>query len=127
VSVLRFQKETGASQRCASSTAGPLRYVGKETDRRWTEGEDVSLLTFKQIEYLPSAKVVADGKSMNEISKRGLRELMRLTGLSQHTIEAIRNDKAVRASTLALLKKRLPSFYFTSCHGDFPQKGFKSA
>jgi hypothetical protein len=84
----------------ASIIAEQLRYVGKETDRRWTEGEDLSLLTFKQIEYVRSGKVAADAKLMNEIAKRGLRELMRITGLSQHTVEAIRNGKAVRRATL---------------------------
>jgi len=89
----------------ASIIAGQLRYVGKETDRRWTEGEDLSLLTSKQIEYVPSGKVAADVKLMNEIAKRSLRELMRLTGLSQHTIEAIRSGKEVRVGTLVRLRK----------------------
>jgi len=64
--------------------------VGKETDRRWEPGEDLSLLTFKPIEFVPSGKVVADQASRDEIAKQGMRELMRKTGLSQHTIEAIR-------------------------------------
>jgi len=80
----------------ASVNGGQLRYVGKETDRQWTEGEDISLLTFKPIEYIPSGKVSADTKLGGEIAKRGLRELMRTTGLSQHTIEAIREGKPVR-------------------------------
>ncbi|HXH51145.1 MAG TPA: hypothetical protein VNM47_17535, partial [Terriglobia bacterium] len=84
----------------ASIIAGQLRYVGKETDRRWTEGEDLSLLTFKQIEYVRSGKLAADTKLRNEIAKRGMRELMRLTGLGQHTIEAARSGKAVRRATL---------------------------
>jgi len=83
-----------------SIIAGQLRYVGKETDRRWTEGEDLSLLTFKAIEYVASGKVAAGPTLRDEIAKRGVRELMRLTGLSQHTIEAIRKGKAVRRKTL---------------------------
>jgi hypothetical protein len=84
----------------ASINAGELRFVGKETDRRWTEGEDLSLLTFTAIEYLPSGKVAADPTLKDEIASAGLRELMRETGLSQHTIEAIRAGKAVRRKTL---------------------------
>ena len=87
----------------ASIIAGQLRFVGKETDRRWEHGEDLSLLTFKAIEYAPSGKVVADRKLRNEIAKRGMRELMRLSGLSQHTIEAIRGGKPVRRVTLQRL------------------------
>lgn len=84
----------------ASVIAGQLRYVGKETDRRWAEGEDISLLTFKPIEFVPCGKVTADPILRDEIAKRGMRELMRTTGLSQHTIEAIRAGKPVRRSTL---------------------------
>ena len=61
----------------ASIIAGQLRYVGKETDRRWTEVEDLSLLTFKTMEYVPSGKVAADTNLRNEIAKQGLLELMR--------------------------------------------------
>jgi hypothetical protein len=84
----------------ASIVGGELRYVGKETDRRWTEAEDLRLLTFAANEFLPSSKVVADPTLRNDIVSRGLRELMRETGLSQHTIEAIRERKPVRRKTL---------------------------
>ncbi|MGA2077172.1 MAG: hypothetical protein ABSH52_27080 [Terriglobia bacterium] len=60
----------------ASIVAGKLRYVGKETDRRWEPGEDLSLFTFKPIEYVPSGKVTADPTLRYEMAKRGLRELM---------------------------------------------------
>src|SRR5262249_23556062 len=63
----------------SSIMAGRLRFVGKETDRRWTEGEDPSLLTFAPVEYLSSGGVIADSALMNEILKRGVRELMRGT------------------------------------------------
>ncbi len=92
--------DTSGLLRRASIVAGELRYVGKETDRRWTEGEDLSLLTFNAIEYLPSGKVVADPTLRDAIAGSGLRQLMRETGLSQHTIEAIRAGKAVRRKTL---------------------------
>ena len=49
------------------------------------------MLDFNVLEYRPSGNaVVADPTLRDEIAKRGLRELMRRTGLSQHTIEAIR-------------------------------------
>jgi hypothetical protein len=94
------QASTRGLLKRASIVAGRLRYVGKETDRRWEPGEDLSLFTFKPIEYVPSGKVIADQELRDEIAKRGMRELMRLTGLSQHTIEAIRKRKAVRRATL---------------------------
>jgi hypothetical protein len=41
---------TGLLQR-AHVTAGELRYVGKETDRKWEEGDDISVMEFKTTEY----------------------------------------------------------------------------
>jgi hypothetical protein len=53
--------------------------------------------------YVASGKVTADRNLRDEIAKRGLRELMPTTGLSQHTIEAIREGKPVRRNTLQRL------------------------
>jgi hypothetical protein len=92
--------ETRGLLKRSSIIVGHLRYVGKETDRRWTEGEDPSLLTFAPVEYLPSGKVAADADLRTRVADRGIRELIRKTGLSQHTIEAIRKGKRVRRSTL---------------------------
>jgi hypothetical protein len=92
----------------AHVAAGKFRYVGKETDRRWEQGEDLSLTTFSPVEYSASGKMaVADAPLLEELSKRPMREMMRKTGLSQHTLEGIRNGKAVRSRTLAILKQSL--------------------
>ncbi len=50
--------------------AGELRYVGKETDRKWEEGDDISVLEFKTTEYGRSKRVVA-----SEEVKKGIREI----------------------------------------------------
>jgi len=50
---------------------------------------------------------VADVALLEEMSKRPMREMMRETGLSQHTLEAIRDRKAVRSRTLAILTRSL--------------------
>ena len=96
----RCEASTRGLLKRSSIVAGKLRYVGKETDRRWEPGEDLSLFTFKPLEYIPCGKVAADPILKDEIAKRGMRELMRMTGLSQHTIEAIRAGKPVRRATL---------------------------
>lgn len=85
------------------------RFVGKETDRRWSQVEDASLLTFSPIEYQPDGNVVADSALRKQISRCGMRPLIRQTGLSQHTIEAIRLGKEVRRSTLARIQTALES------------------
>jgi len=85
----------------ASIVAGRLRYVGKEADRRWEQGEDLSLLSFAPLEYSPQGTMdIADAELREAITRRGMRELMRKTGLSQHTIEAIRAGQPVRRRTL---------------------------
>ena len=90
----------------ASVAADKFRYVGKETDRRWEQGEDLSLTSFSPVEYSASGKMaVADAALLGEMSKQPMREMMRKTGLSQHTLEAIRNRKPVRSRTLAVLKQ----------------------
>jgi len=53
------------------------------------------------------AKWLPTDKVRDEIAKRGMRELMRATGLSQHTIEAIREGKPVRRATLKRLQTAL--------------------
>lgn len=59
------------------------------------------MLDFKVLEYRPSGDmVIADPTVRDEIAKLGLRESMRKTGLSQHTIEAIRAGRPVRRTTL---------------------------
>jgi hypothetical protein len=87
--------------RRTSIVAGQIIPVGKETDRRWEQGEDMSMLDFRVLEYRPSGDMVAAGPTIrDEIARRRLRELMRKTGLSQHTIEAIRDGRPVRRKTL---------------------------
>ena len=49
----------------------------------------------------------ADKSLLDEMAEHPLRELMRKTGLSQHTLEAIRRGQPVRSRTLAILKQAL--------------------
>ncbi len=84
--------------------------MGKETDRRWEQGEDLSLVHFTPVEYSQLGKVVvADAALVNQMANHAMRELMRKTGLSQHTLEAIRQSRPVRSRTLAILKQAMPS------------------
>jgi hypothetical protein len=101
---------TGGLLQRTSVIAIKQRYVGKETDRRWEQGEDLSLVHFTPVEYSPIGKaIVADAALLSEMAKHAMRGLMRKTGLSQHTLEAIRQSKPVRDRTLTILKQALPS------------------
>lgn len=50
--------------------------------------------------------VIADPTLRDEIAMRGMRDLMRRTGLSQHTIEEIRSGEPVRQRTLQRVEQR---------------------
>jgi hypothetical protein len=80
----------------ASIVAGEIVPVGKETDHRWGRVGDSKVLEYRQRGNM----VIADPTTRDEIVKCGVRESMRRTGLSQHTLEAICGGKAVRRATL---------------------------
>jgi hypothetical protein len=88
----------GVLQR-ASVIAGQQHFVGKETDRRWEFGDDLSVLRSKSMEYRPRT-TVADAKLRERVRASGVRTLMRATSLGQHTLEAIRVGKRVRSATI---------------------------
>ena len=79
--------------------AGELRYVGKESDRKWEEGDDISVLEFKATEYGRAKKVVADISIADQIRAIGVRKTMGLTKMSQHTIEKLIRREAVKRKT----------------------------
>jgi hypothetical protein len=79
--------------------AGEFRYVGKETDRKWEEGDDLSVLEFKTTEYGRAKKVVAASALADKIRAIGIRKTMELTKMSQHTIEKLIHDEPVKRKT----------------------------
>jgi hypothetical protein len=79
--------------------AGEFRYVGKETDHKWEEGDDISVLEFKTTEYGRAKKVIAETSLADEIRAIGIRKTMELTKMSQHTIEKIVRGDAVKRGT----------------------------
>jgi DNA-binding Xre family transcriptional regulator len=90
----------------SSIVAASRRYVGKETDRRWEQGEDLSLVEFKSLEYQQSKQVIATDEIKQQILKTGTRKLERATGVSHHTINKILKSENVRRKTLAKIMKR---------------------
>jgi hypothetical protein len=94
----------------SSVVAALRRYVGKETDRRWEQGEDLSLVEFKSFEYQESKQVVAGEDIKEDILKTGIRKLERETGVSHHTLNKILKGKHIRRKTLSKIVKQLPSY-----------------
>ena len=97
--------ETRGLLQQSSVIAASRRYVGKETDRRWEQGEDLSLVEFKTVEYEGSKQVVASDEIKQQILKTGIRKLGRETGVSHHTIKKMLQGEAVRRKTLTKIVK----------------------
>jgi len=93
------EAETCGLLQRAHIVAGDLRYVGKETDRKWEEGDDLSVLDFKITEYGRGKKVVPDASTADEIRRIGIRKTMDLTNMSQHTIEKLVRGEPIRRRT----------------------------
>jgi hypothetical protein len=87
--------------------AASRRYVGKEADRRWEQGEDLSLVEFRSFEYQQSKLVVAGEDIKVNILRFGIRKLERDTSVSHHTLDKILKSERVRCKTLAKIMEQL--------------------
>jgi hypothetical protein len=80
--------------------------IGKETDRRWEQGEAPSLVDFKVKDYRKATKMaVADVSDRKRWKKIGVRCSMRKSCFSQKTVYAIIEGRLVRRRTLAAFKR----------------------
>ena len=89
----------GLLQRAHIVANCPLIYIGKESDKHWEEGEDLSLLESKR-EYKRKGYAVATDEQLERIAQVPKRELMR-RGINQHTLEKICKREPVRGIKLA--------------------------
>jgi hypothetical protein len=104
---------------CGSATAGLLRrtsvtsdgfrYIGKETDRRWEQGEDISMLDPFVLEYRPNetARLTTDSELQRRANQVSIRTLAEAAEVSDRTVKAARKGKRLRKSTVARLAKVL--------------------
>jgi hypothetical protein len=111
-----FKSLTPDGTACVANTAGLLRRaciiareivpIGKETDRRWEQGEDVSLVDYKVTEFRKWSKlVVPEAADRKRWEKIGVRALMSKSRLSQKAVYAIINGQPVRPNTLAAIRR----------------------
>jgi hypothetical protein len=87
----------------------PPIYIGKESDRHWDEGEDLSIFEFKAIEYRRKGNRIANEEQLARIARVPKREFMR-RGINQHTLEKICRPEPVRALKLAKCLKVLEEY-----------------
>jgi hypothetical protein len=90
----------GLLQRAHVVANWPPIYIGKESDKHWEEGEDLSLLEFKAIEYKRKGYAIATDEQLTRIVNVPKREFIR-RGVNQHTLEKICAREPVRANKLA--------------------------
>ncbi len=75
--------DTSGLLRRAHVIAGEIRYVGKETDRKWEEGDEISILEFSSTEYGRKGKVVATEDVKAAISSIGINKCARESGFDR--------------------------------------------
>jgi hypothetical protein len=90
-------------------TADGFRFIGKETDRRWEQGEDISMLDPFTLEYHPNetAKLVTDPIVQRDARLVSIRALAKKSGVSDRTVRAARKGHRLRKSTINKLKSAL--------------------
>jgi hypothetical protein len=99
----------GLLQRAHIVANWPPIYIGKESDRHWEEGEDMSLLEFRAIEYKRRGYAVVEPEHLTRLARVPKREFMR-RGINQHTLEKICKGEPVRAIKLAECLKVLEEY-----------------
>jgi hypothetical protein len=99
----------GLLMRTPVTATGRPRYIGKETDRRWEQGEDISMLNPEVIEYRPNetARLVADCGLQCDARQVSIRALAKAAGVSDRTVKIVRHGGRVRKSTVEKLRKAL--------------------
>lgn len=71
------RKDTKGLLQRAHIVAGEFRYVGKETDRKWEEADDLSVLEFAATEFGRAKMVAATEEVKNDIRKIGIKRCAR--------------------------------------------------
>jgi hypothetical protein len=100
----------GLLRRCPV-TADGIRYIGKETDRRWEQGEEISMLDTFILEYRPNetANMTTDPELQRKMREHSIRAFAKAAGVSTRTIRAAREGKRLRKSTIDKLETALRS------------------
>jgi hypothetical protein len=94
------RSETQGLLRRSHIVVGRSRYIGKETSRRWEQGDDKSIIDFQCTEYRDS-KVTASEETRAQINEIGIRQIARLCDLDRETVGIIAKGDRVKRNTLA--------------------------
>jgi hypothetical protein len=92
-----------------SIVASGFDYIGKETDRKWEQEEDLSMVFPMLPAYRPneSACLVTPATLEEDIRTMSIREIAKRTGLSTRTVRAARKGKRIRKMTILKIENAL--------------------
>ncbi len=81
--------------------ADQSRFIGKETDRKWDQGEDLSLFAFKPAHFEESSKTAkADSRTMELLALAPIKAVAREAEVDRNTVRKVLRGLPVRALTL---------------------------
>jgi len=100
---------SGLLQR-AHIIAGEFRYVGKETDRKWEEGDDISVLAFKTTEYGRPKRAIASEEVKSDIKRIGIKKCARESGFTRIFIRRLLRGLRVKRNSYNQFVRWLQSY-----------------
>jgi hypothetical protein len=71
----------------------------KRQDRKWGDGDDISVLEFKSTEYGQATKVVATEEVKNDIKKIGIKKCARESGFTRFFVRKLLRGRTVRRNS----------------------------
>jgi hypothetical protein len=92
---------TGLLGRISVTAHNMPEFIGKETDRRWEQEEDISILSPVLPVYRPNEteRLVTDADHQNRVRILSVRKFAKASGLSPATIQAVRKGHRIQKST----------------------------
>jgi hypothetical protein len=102
--------DTNGLLKRAHIVAGEFRYVGKETDHKWEEGDDISVLEFKATEYGRARMVLASAEVKSDIQRIGIKKCARESGFTRIVIRKLLRGMPVKRNSYDEFVRWLQSY-----------------
>src|SRR5258707_4056597 len=93
------EADTSGLLKRARVVAGEFRYIGKETDRKCEEGNDINVLEFKTTEYGRARRVGASEEVARDIRTIGIKKCARESGFTRIFIRKLLRGLPVKRNS----------------------------